>query len=144
MAGGNVAGEAGAGQGPQGRRALLLDELDARRGLSGTARACLAALLEGIAAPPFEPCITRRGYFGDVLRWRREERPWLDALPARDWVLFYFARAALQVSGFHFAAISAAFPEAVERDDGIVKIRLRDRARAEAMAAFVTARLARP
>lgn len=119
----------------------LIERLDARRGLTDTARGCLRTLLAGLAAAPFEPRIVTRGHFGDVLRWERDGRLWFDALPAREWVLFYFGKTALRTPGLDYATVSGEFPEAVERRDLVVKVRLHDQAEAGAMATFINANL---
>ncbi|MCZ7676067.1 MAG: hypothetical protein M5U35_09615 [Roseovarius sp.] len=75
------------------------------------------------------------------MRWERDGRLWFDALPAREWVLFYFGKTALRTPGLDYATVSGEFPEAVERRDLVVKVRLHDQAEAGAMATFINANL---
>lgn len=115
----------------------LISQLDNRRGLSETSRRCLRELGDEIAMPPFKMIIWKRGHFGDVLRWNRDQKPWFDALPAQDWVLFYLHKTASHTTGLDYATIREQLPHAVERRDLIVKIRLHDRLETMTIAALV-------
>ncbi|MFB9150733.1 hypothetical protein [Roseovarius ramblicola] len=115
----------------------LISELDMRRGLTDTGRQCLRVLRDETSVLPFDLKIQKRGHFGDVLRWTCNGKLWFDALPAKQWVLFYLNKRALSEPGLSYSSVSARLPHAVERRDLIVNVRLHDKSEASTMAALI-------
>ena len=79
----------------------------------------------------------QRGWFGSVLRWKRDGDLWVDALPVHHRVPFYINKSALHAPGLDYGAISRRLPHASERSDFVVKTRLHDRPEALTMAEMI-------
>ena len=78
----------------------------------------------------------KHGYMSS-LRIRRGEAWAFSVSPAANWLLFYVRKPELRRGRITFASVREAFPEAVERKDGEITVRLTTAEMASRMVALI-------
>lgn len=116
----------------------MLEEVLEGRSISSDTKVVLENIIADLSDKGCRAQVKQRGHFGKVIRFHRNDVFLFDALPARNWVRFYFSAKASKLPAFHWERTSQCFPEAEQRPkDHIVSIRLHDPQTAAEFCAFL-------
>lgn len=120
----------------------MLHDVFKDRNSSTNTKSVLDTLMSQLSGCGCTLLVKKRGHFGNVIRFYFHDEFLFDALPARDWIKFYFSARASRLAPFHWPRVKQNFPDAEQRPkDLVVSIRLRDQETVSRFCAFLGAGL---